>query len=63
MDRRTGAVPTTGQKLKFFLNASFVDKVNTFLWHIYEKEDIFACMDRSLSMITPCYCDSLKQES
>ena len=31
-----GAVPTTWQKLKVF-DANFVDKANTFLWHIYKK--------------------------
>ena len=31
------AVPTTWQKLKVF-DANFVDKANTFLWHIYKKK-------------------------
>ena len=39
-----GAVPTTWQKLKVF-DANFVNKVNTFLWHIYRKEDTFAWID------------------
>ena len=42
-----GAVPTTWQKLKVF-DENFVDKANTFLWHIYKKEDTFAWIDLSI---------------
>ena len=57
-----GAVPTTRQKIIESFNASFVNKANTFLWHIYKIED-YICTDLSIidNTIYTCYCESLKQ--
>ena len=41
----------------------FVDKANTFLWHIYKKEDTFAWIDVSIDTPYTCYCESLKFET
>ena len=45
-----GAVPTSWHKLKVF-NAIFVEKSNTFNWHIYKKEDIFAWINLSIYLL------------
>ena len=55
-----GAVPITWQKLKVF-DANFVDKTNTFLWHILQKRR-YICMDRSVNRYIisyTYYCESL----